>query len=120
VFPSLLTASTGTDLAFAQGHCLCKSIYVSVLLCLENTVSLASYTTYGPYNLSTFSSAKTLEPCEKRFDKYLPFRTECPKIADSAYCLIGVSILVSIYCKRKYLLYGSNKTRIYGHSNTSL
>lgn len=65
----------GTCAGRTHAATVSESIYASVLLGLENTISLESYIT-GSYNLSASSSAWIPEPRGEGYDKYIPFRDE--------------------------------------------
>lgn len=63
--------------------CVCcpspsEFIHASVLLYLDDTVSLESATTSGSYSLPTSSSAQTPEPWREGSDTDIPLSTHCP------------------------------------------
>lgn len=65
--------------------------------------------------------AKLPEPWEERFDEDISFRAECSKVFHS-FCIVQfwVSILISIYCKKKLFSWGLSNVLIYGDSNMLL
>jgi hypothetical protein len=80
-------------------HSLCDFIYVSVLLCLEDTVSLVSP---SPLALTVF-----LLPFLHKFLSFgedSPFRAECSKVPSlSVDCPVGSLYLFSFTAKRELL-----------------
>ena len=87
-------------------------ICASVLLCLEDIVSLESS---GSYSLSISSSTRHLTLDD------IPFRTECSNVSQSLHIVqLWVSLLVPICFKKKLLWWRLSKTLNYVYSNMSL
>lgn len=77
-------------------HCprLWKFICVSLLFCLEDTVSFQSLTSFDSYSLSTSSSASSPEPWWEKLDESIPFRTACCQVSHSLCTVWCVSVLI--------------------------
>lgn len=66
---------------------LYKFIWALVLLYLEDTISLESFSTSNSYKASASSSELTPEPQGQVFAEDIPFTAECYRV--SAHCSVG-------------------------------
>lgn len=85
----------------ANCHSLCEFIYASVLLCLEDTVSMKSFITSNSYNLSVSSSTQRAGPWGEGFDEDIPFRIKCFRVSHSLHTVQCVFLCYSPYTARR-------------------
>lgn len=82
---SPLSVGTQCRLSLCCLEHACHRLYEFIcVLCLEDTASMESAINSGSYTHSASSFAQIPEPCGKRFDEDIPFRTEYSK---TAHCL---------------------------------
>jgi hypothetical protein len=74
-------------------HNLCEFICVSVLLCLEDTISFLFITIYESYMLSVSFSTHIPEPSVEGFDEDIPFFTVHSKVFHSV-CIIQLGVFI--------------------------
>lgn len=73
----------------------------SVLLCLEDTVSMKSFITSNSYNLSVSSSTQRAGPWGEGFDEDIPFRIKCFRVSHSLHTVQCVFLCYSPYTARR-------------------
>lgn len=83
-----------TCVSLIRAACFYVFLRAPVILCVENTVSSASFTTSGSYYLLASSSAQIPETWGEGFDKDIPLRDECPQgLSLPAHCpVVGLCV----------------------------
>lgn len=79
---------------------LCESLCVSVLLCLEDAVSLDLFTAFDSSDLSISFSVSISESRRQGLDEDIPFRAERSEVPRFLHVvLVWVSVLAPVDCK---------------------